>query len=134
MDTSHATLLYQLLQLFTNELLKCYRLIQIIPMDMSKLYENRSRPTNFGNVLGQLLLCKQIAPDFNQEELCSIVKALEDIKLLITELKKYLPDTEIQNNGDFADPHKSVQYLMRNDRSRRKHNCLLCCASSPKYL
>uniref|UniRef100_A0A1I8MNH1 Uncharacterized protein n=1 Tax=Musca domestica TaxID=7370 RepID=A0A1I8MNH1_MUSDO len=99
-EASHAVLLCQLLELFSNELFKCYRLIQIIPMDMSKLYENRSRPTNFGNVLGQLLLCKQIAPDFNQEELSSITNAIEDIKMLTKDLQQYVPATDGQGNGD----------------------------------
>ncbi|XP_073822506.1 uncharacterized protein [Musca autumnalis] len=133
-DTSHATLLFQLLQLFLNELFKCYRLIQIIPMDMSKLYEHRSRPTNIGNVLGQLLLCKQIAPDFNQEELNSIMNAIKDIKTLQKELQKYITQDEFQINGESLDPHKSLQYLIRNDRRPSKRNCLLCCASSQKYV
>ncbi|XP_061402007.1 uncharacterized protein LOC133337820, partial [Musca vetustissima] len=81
-------------QLFLRELVKSYRLIQVVPMDMSGYYENRAGPSNLGNVISQILLCKQITPDFNQEELCSITKDSQDIALLLSEMQEFMPKHE----------------------------------------
>lgn len=56
--------------------------------------ENRTRPTNFGNVIGQILLCKEITPDFNQEELCSIQNDVRTIEKLMAELKLNMPQAD----------------------------------------
>ncbi|GBP66684.1 hypothetical protein EVAR_79039_1 [Eumeta japonica] len=53
--------------------------------------ENRAGPSNFGNVISQILLCKQITPDFNQEELCSIAKDTQDITRIVNDMQEYLP-------------------------------------------
>lgn len=37
-DNPHLVLLFYLSQLFLRELIKCYRLIQVVPMDMSGYY------------------------------------------------------------------------------------------------
>ncbi|XP_075153726.1 uncharacterized protein LOC142227199 [Haematobia irritans] len=126
-DTSHLTPLLHLLQIFSNELLKSYRLIQIIPMDMSRINENRSRPTNFGNVLGQLLLCKQINPDFRSEELCSIANDINDMELLITEIQKIMP---ISNMDQRKSSTSIIQFKRHSDAEKSQ---LLCCISRPKY-
>lgn len=56
--------------------------------------ENRAGPSYIGNVVSQILLCKQIRPDFNEEELCSIRKDSEEIGQLITELQEFMPQSE----------------------------------------
>jgi len=45
-------------------------------------------------VVSQILLCKQIRPDFNEEELCSIRKDSEEIGQLIAELQEFMPQSE----------------------------------------
>lgn len=56
--------------------------------------ESRAGPSNIGNVISQILLCKQITPDFNEEELCSIKKDSEEIGALIAELQEFMPQSE----------------------------------------
>lgn len=56
--------------------------------------ENRAGPSNFGNVISQILLCKQINPDFHQEELCSISKDSQEISKLLSEMQEFMPKQE----------------------------------------
>lgn len=42
-------------------------------------------------VLGQIILCKQMVPDFNQEELCSIRSDGEYIQQLIDDMQEFMP-------------------------------------------
>jgi hypothetical protein len=64
--------------------------------------ENRAGPSNLGNVISQILLCKQIAPDFNQEEIFSISKDSEDLTNILTESQKHLPQQD-STNGKYGD-------------------------------
>ena len=57
--------------------------------------ENRAGPSNLGNVISQILLCKQITPDFNEEELSSIVKDTHDVTKIISDLQEYMPQQEL---------------------------------------
>ncbi|XP_049762427.1 uncharacterized protein LOC126088336 [Schistocerca cancellata] len=93
-DNPHLVLLFFISQLLLRELAKCRRLVQVVPMDMSGLYENRPGPSNLGNVISQILLCKTITPDFNQEELCSIAKDSQDVLRLLQDMQEYLPRQE----------------------------------------
>lgn len=45
-------------------------------------------------VISQLLLCKQINPDFHSEELCSITKDSQEIAKLLSEMQDYMPKQE----------------------------------------
>ncbi|KAF5300178.1 hypothetical protein FQA39_LY11212 [Lamprigera yunnana] len=117
-DNPHLVLLFFMSQLFLRELTKCHRLVQIIPMDMSGYYDNRAGPSNIGNVISQILLCKQITPDFNQEELCSITKDSQEISKLLKELQEFMPKQE--NNLGYLSllfleeiAHEKVNTLMR---------------------
>lgn len=56
--------------------------------------DNRAGPSNIGNVISQILLCKQITPDFNQEELCSIKKDSQEISKILKEMQEYMPQQE----------------------------------------
>lgn len=56
-------------------------------------------PSNLGNVISQLLLCKQIAPDFHSEELCSITKDSAEIAKLLSEMQEYMPKQEAHLGG-----------------------------------
>lgn len=56
--------------------------------------DNRAGPSNLGNVISQILLCKQITPDFNQEELCSIAKDSQDIAQILSEMQEFMPRQE----------------------------------------
>lgn len=60
--------------------------------------ENRAGPSNFGNVISQILLCKQITPDFNQEELCSIAKDTQEITRIVNDIQEFLPQHENLNH------------------------------------
>lgn len=72
----------------------------------SKFIDNRAGPSNLGNVISQILLCKQITPDFNQEELCSITKDSQDLAQLLSEMQEYMPRQEtllgMYNDGIFC--------------------------------
>lgn len=61
--------------------------------------DNRAGPSNLGNVISQILLCKQITPDFNQEELCSIAKDSQEMAKLLSDMQEYMPqqDTYLGN-------------------------------------
>lgn len=56
--------------------------------------ENRAGPSNLGSVFSQIILCKQLAPDFNAEELRSIRKDSEDIQRIVDELAEFMPMEE----------------------------------------
>ena len=56
--------------------------------------ENRAGPSNLGSVFSQIILCKQLAPDFNQEELRSIRKDAEDLQHLIDAMQEFMPMEE----------------------------------------
>lgn len=56
--------------------------------------DNRAGPSNLGNVISQILLCKQITPDFNQEELCSITKDSQELAKLLSDMQEYIPNQE----------------------------------------
>ncbi|KAJ6649283.1 Glucosamine-6-phosphate isomerase [Pseudolycoriella hygida] len=118
-ENSHLILLFYLAQLFLRELFKSYRLIQEVPMDMSGYYDNRAGPSNLGNVISQILLCKQITPDFNQEELCSITKDSEEINKILSEMQEYIPKQETflektsALNGDENGPWPAKRQNMR---------------------
>ncbi|KAI8125409.1 hypothetical protein FF38_14288 [Lucilia cuprina] len=90
----YLVLLYQLLQLFLRELTKSYRLNQVITMDMEEYFENRAGPSNLGNVISELLLCKEITPDFNLEELSSIILGIKEISSMLKDIEVILPQGE----------------------------------------
>ncbi|VVC90560.1 unnamed protein product [Leptidea sinapis] len=126
-------LLYFMSQQLLRELAKCHRLVQLMPIDMSSYYENRAGPSNFGNVISQILLCKQITPDFNQEELCSIAKDTQEITRIFSDIQEYLPQHE---KSSIALKGDEVSGLWRNKRrgSLYKSMGVLCCVSRPNYL
>ncbi|XP_050666308.1 uncharacterized protein LOC126966353 [Leptidea sinapis] len=131
-------LLYFMSQQLLRELAKCHRLVQLMPIDMSSYYENRAGPSNFGNVISQILLCKQITPDFNQEELCSIAKDTQEITRIFSDIQEYLPQHESLNQleSSIALKGDEVSGLWRNKRrgSLYKSMGVLCCVSRPNYL
>ncbi|CAF4790764.1 unnamed protein product [Pieris macdunnoughi] len=131
-------LLYFMSNLLLRELAKCHRLVQLVPMDMSSYYENRAGPSNFGNVISQILLCKQITPDFNQEELCSIAKDTQEITRIVTDIQEFLPQHETLSHleSNIALKGDEVNGLWRNKRrgSLYKGMGVLCCMSRPNYL
>lgn len=57
--------------------------------------ENRAGPSNLGNVISQILLCKTIAPDFNQEEIHSIAKDSQELNRIVHEMQEFLPQQEL---------------------------------------
>ncbi|KAF7384541.1 hypothetical protein HZH68_014153 [Vespula germanica] len=69
-----------------------------------EVIKSRAGPSNIGNVISQILLCKQITPDFNEEELCSIKKDSEEIGALIAELQEFMPQSEADTATDRDNP------------------------------
>uniref|UniRef100_A0A1A9VW52 Uncharacterized protein n=1 Tax=Glossina austeni TaxID=7395 RepID=A0A1A9VW52_GLOAU len=62
-DNPHLVLLFYMAQLFLRELVKSYRLIQVVPMDMSGYYD-----TNNGTVHeGRLSHCVTFAGEKNDD-------------------------------------------------------------------
>lgn len=55
---------------------------------------SKSGPSNIGNVISSILLCKPITPNFNEEELCSIRKDSAEISALVAELQEFMPQSE----------------------------------------
>ncbi|XP_063928790.1 uncharacterized protein LOC135141537 isoform X1 [Zophobas morio] len=135
-DNPHLVLLFFMSQLFLRELTKCHRLVQIIPMDMSGYYDNRAGPSNLGNVISQILLCKQITPDFNQEELCSISKDSQEIGKLLKEMQEYMPKQEnnLEKSIALTEDLTSQWTNKRRRNSLYKNMGLLCCVRRPNYL
>lgn len=78
---------------------------------ISDVSENRAGPSNLGNVISQILLCKQITPDFNQEELCSIAKDSQEISKIIKEMQEYMPKQENNLGESVFAPGNSLQQL-----------------------
>ena len=56
--------------------------------------ENRIGGQNLGNVISQILLCKQINPDFHAEELGSISKDAREIGKVLREMQEFMPKQE----------------------------------------
>ncbi|XP_077296056.1 uncharacterized protein LOC143918179 [Arctopsyche grandis] len=136
-DNPHLVLLFFMAQLFLRELAKCHRLVQLVPMDMSGYYDNRAGPSNLGNVISQILLCKQITPDFNQEELCSITKDSQEITRILQDLQEYMPQQEnyLERNVALTGDDANAQWSGKARRSSLYKNMgLLCCMSRPNYL
>ncbi|XP_017846271.1 uncharacterized protein LOC108602629 isoform X2 [Drosophila busckii] len=135
-DRLQLSLLF-LVQQFLHELIKSHHLIQLVPLDMSEYYAPaRTAPSNLGNALSQILLCKQINPDFQQEELCSIVKDAEELNELLTELQSHMPKSEANDELDAVDLNQPTRCKSVNKLSwysqQRHRSCLsrsrsLCC-------
>ncbi|XP_026494734.1 uncharacterized protein Dcma isoform X2 [Vanessa tameamea] len=137
-DQPQLVLLYFMSQLLLRELAKCHRLVQLVPMDMSSYYENRAGPSNFGNVISQILLCKQITPDFNQEELCSIAKDTQEITRIVNDIQEYLPQhdnlTHLETNVALKGDDGTGLWRNKRRGSLYKGMGVLCCMSRPNYL
>ena len=69
------------------------RCVRAVPLT-KLISESKSGPSNISNVITQILLCKQITLDFNEEEFCSIQKDSEEISALIAELQEFMPQSE----------------------------------------
>ncbi|CAK9825966.1 hypothetical protein ANTRET_LOCUS3886 [Anthophora retusa] len=153
-DCPNLMLLFYVVQLFLRELCKSKNLIRIVPMDMTEYYETRAGPSNIGNVISQIVLCKQITPDFYEEELCSIQKDSEEIRGLIDELQEFMPQsggdiekyTALQNAGSRGNRsngkrmHRWNQSHDRPGRATRQSSYfrgvlnLFCCAARANYV
>ncbi|XP_016920350.1 regulator of G-protein signaling 7-binding protein-like [Apis cerana] len=153
-DSPNLMLLFYVAQLFLRELCKSKNLIRIVPMDMTEYYETRSGPSNIGNVISQIVLCKQITPDFYEEELCSIQKDSEEIRGLINELQEFMPQssgdiekyTALQNVGSWSNRTNGRRIQRWNQTHNRptrttrqsSYFCgalnLFCCAARTNYV
>ncbi|XP_043489261.1 uncharacterized protein LOC122515828 [Polistes fuscatus] len=149
-DSPNLVLLFFVTQLFLRELSKCKNLVRIVPMDMSGYYESRAGPSNIGNVISQILLCKQITPDFNEEELCSIKKDSAEIGALIADLQEFMPQSEadtekcvaLQEAGNRVSRNNGGRKVNRwnaSNRSRQSSYCrggfkFLCCTARTNYI
>ncbi|XP_015185339.1 PREDICTED: uncharacterized protein LOC107071131 [Polistes dominula] len=149
-DCPNLVLLFFVTQLFLRELSKCKNLVRIVPMDMSGYYESRPGPSNIGNVISQILLCKHITPDFNEEELCSIKKDSAEIGALIADLQEFMPQSEadtekcvaLQEAGNRVSRNNGGRKVNRwnpNNRSRQSSYCrggfkFLCCTARTNYI
>ncbi|XP_043281010.1 uncharacterized protein [Venturia canescens] len=147
-DSPNLVLLFFVAQLFLRELYKCKKLVRIVPMDMSGYYASKSGPSNIGNVISQILLCKQITPDFNEEELCSIKKDSAEISALIVELQEFMPQSEADTERSVALQDVAIG-SSKNNGSKKGSRwegrpatpsyfgdgfSFLCCTARPNYL
>ncbi|MPC67999.1 hypothetical protein E2C01_062188 [Portunus trituberculatus] len=63
--------------------------------------ENKPGPSGMGGlgIISQLLLCKTLQPDFQQEEICSIEKDSDEIMAILKEMQEYMPQVRRMNEG-----------------------------------
>ncbi|XP_064114824.1 uncharacterized protein LOC135221028 isoform X3 [Macrobrachium nipponense] len=125
-------------QLMCRELRKCKRLIQTMPVDMTEYYENKPGPSGMGGlgVISQLLLCKTLQPDFQQEEICSISKDTDDILAILKEMQEFMPQEEA-GTRNLALTGEDMFSLWSKKRARRSfysNMSALCCTCKPAYL
>ncbi|XP_047482124.1 uncharacterized protein LOC125034426 isoform X1 [Penaeus chinensis] len=125
-------------QLMSRELRKCKRLVQTMPVDMTEYYENKPGPSGMGGlgVISQLLLCKTLQPDFQQEEVCSIEKDSDDINAILKEMQDYMPQEDAANRN-LALTGEDMFSLWSKKRTRRslyRNMSALCCTCKPAYL
>ncbi|XP_046661183.1 regulator of G-protein signaling 7-binding protein isoform X2 [Homalodisca vitripennis] len=136
-DHPHLVLLFFMCQLFLRELAKCSRLVQLVPMDMTGYFENRAGPSNLGNVISQILLCKTIAPDFNQEEIHSIAKDSQELNRIVHEMQEFLPQQEsaAERPSALAAEDATSKWTKKRRRSSIYRNVgSFCCMCRPNYL
>ncbi|XP_015109325.1 uncharacterized protein LOC107036015 isoform X2 [Diachasma alloeum] len=147
-DSPNLVLLFFVSQLFLRELHKCKNLVRIVPMDMSGYYASKSGPSNIGNVISSILLCKPITPNFNEEELCSIRKDSAEISALVAELQEFMPQSEADIEKTIALQDTCVTGA-KNNGARKANRWdtrpgnpnyfsgrfrFLCCTSRPNYV
>ncbi|KAL7638603.1 UNVERIFIED_CONTAM: hypothetical protein RMT77_011175 [Armadillidium vulgare] len=142
-DNQNFVHLFSCTQLLARELRKCRRLVQAMPVDMTEYYESKPGPSGMGGlgIISQLLLCKPLTPDFNQEELCSIAKDLDEIQATLKEMQEYMPQVKIIEE-DVGTRHlaltgEDVFSMWSKKRARRSfYNNIsgLCCTCKPAYL
>lgn len=99
--------------------------------------ENRPGPSNLGQVLSQILLCRQINPDFNQEEVCSIEKDTTEILALLDDMQEFMPKEN--SAGEKVVLAGEDMFSKWARRRRRKHTSRcewdsLCCISKSRRL
>ncbi|KAK4294726.1 hypothetical protein Pmani_032673 [Petrolisthes manimaculis] len=98
-------------------------------------------------VISQLLLCKTLQPDFQQEEICSIEKDSDDILSILKEMQDYMPqqhhsalplatqeDTTNRNLALTGEDMFSLWSKKRTRRSLYRNMSSLCCTCKPAYL
>ncbi|ODM97868.1 hypothetical protein Ocin01_08814, partial [Orchesella cincta] len=141
-------LLFFCTQLLLRELRKCQRLVLTMPLDMTSYYacsfpllfaaaENRPGPSNLGQVLSQILLCRQINPDFNQEELCSIEKDTEEIVALLDDMQEFMPKENSEKVVLTSGQEDMFSKWARRRRRKHTSRCewdTLCCISKSRRL
>ncbi|CAL4144793.1 unnamed protein product, partial [Meganyctiphanes norvegica] len=100
-DNQNFVHLVSCVQLLSRELRKCHRLVKSMPVDMTDYYETKPGPSGLGGlgVISQLLLCKQLQPNFQQEEVCSIEKDIEDIVAILKEMQEFMPQEEVASRN-----------------------------------
>jgi len=140
-DKDHLVHFFCCSQLLARELRKSYRLIDARPLDMSSFYENRTGPSNLGSVFSQIILCKQLAPDFNQEELRSIRKDGEDMQRLIDDMQEFMPMEESYGRAfALAGDDKFSVWAKKRMTNRpppspwSRNFRALCCFCKPTYI
>ncbi|OXA63206.1 uncharacterized protein LOC110863590 [Folsomia candida] len=125
-------LLFFCTQLLLKELRKCKRLVLKLPINMEGYYDSRPGPAgpNFAAALSQIILCRQINPDFNQEELCSIDKDTGEISSLLDDLQEFMP----MNENSQVEGYTYEEVFGRRSRRRRRNSWCdfqsLCCTKS----
>ncbi|XP_017773150.1 PREDICTED: uncharacterized protein LOC108560205 isoform X2 [Nicrophorus vespilloides] len=134
-DCQNLVLFFFMVQMFWRELEKCLHLVQLIPMDMAEYFETRAGPSNFGNVITQILLCKQLAPDFNVEEVFSVSKDIREIERLLAEMQEFMPEQE--QDMERAEALTENAAAPWTDRTGEESVCTMsffCCVSRQNYI
>lgn len=82
------------------------------------------------------MLCKQITPDFNQEELCSITKDSQEITRILREMQEYMPQQEnsLERNTALTGDEPAAHWTKRRRNSLYKNMGFFCCVRRPNYL
>jgi hypothetical protein len=91
--------------------------------------EQRPGPSNIGGVLSQILLCRQLNPDFNAEEICSIEKDTTDISELLDEMQEFMPKENTQTLALAGEDVFTKWARRRRKKSMYRNFGALCCVS-----
>ncbi|XP_065562869.1 uncharacterized protein LOC136028859 isoform X2 [Artemia franciscana] len=132
-DTDQLVHFFCCCQLLFKELNRSHRLAKQMPLDMSSLYEQRPGTSGLGGVLSQIILGKQIMPDFNLEELASISRDSQDIRHLLEEMQEYMPLEESKKDRALTMTGEDSFSAWRRRKKRGVYSNLrtFCCACRP---
>ena len=69
-------------------------------------------------IISQLLLCKTLQPDFQQEEICSIEKDSDEIMAILKEMQEYMPQVRIKEEEEEEEKEEHIGTHRKNKQQQ----------------